>query len=212
MKSFVVIGLGRFGSNLARTLSDMGYEVLGVDDDAERVQHMSEYLTHVVQGDTQDENFLRSLGVRNFDCAVVGSSNAMQASILTTLILKDMGVKYIVSKAQSEIHMRILQMVGADKVVFPEKDMGMKVAQSLTVSNVIDYIELSEQYSIMEVRVPNKWVGKSARDLQVRTNYGVSILAVTDNLISNVKYKVEEFTGIEIKKINIYVEGVRVID
>lgn len=178
MKSFLVFGLGRFGSNLAKTLVELGYEVLGVDENMDRVQQMSSVLTHVVQGDPKDESFLRSIGVRNFDCAVVSTSSDMQSSTLITMLLKEMGVKYIVSKAQSEVHMRILQRVGADRVVFPEKDMGMKVAQSLAVNNIIDYIELSDHYSIIEVHVPQKWIGKSPKMLQVRTKYGVSILAI----------------------------------
>ncbi len=178
MKSFLVIGLGRFGGNLATTLAEMGNEVLVVDEEEERVQKIADRVTHAVVGDARDEQVLRSIGPRNFDCVVVALSMDMQSSTLVTLMLKEMEAKHIVSKAQSEIHMRILQKVGADLVVFPEKDMGMKVAQRLAMNNIIDYIELSDEFSIVEVRTPAKWVGKSLKELDVRRAFGINILAV----------------------------------
>jgi len=187
MKSFVVIGLGRFGSNLAKTLFSLGYEVLAIDENEENVQKISNFVTHAVIGDAKDENVLRSIGVRNFDCAVVAVSNDLESSVLISLMLKDMGVKYVVSKAQSDLHAKVLQKIGVDKIVFPEKDMGMKVAQSLAMNNILDYIELSDTYSIVEVIVPPKWVGKTLRDLDVRVNYGVNIIAIRHDVTKQIE-------------------------
>ncbi|MBC8535211.1 potassium channel family protein [Feifania hominis] len=178
MKSFAVIGLGRFGSNLAKTLFSLGYEVMAVDEDEERVARISDYVTHAVVGDARDEGVLKSIGIRNVDCVVVALSGDMQSSILVTLLLKEMGVKFILSKAMSEVHARVLTKVGADQIVFPEKDMGMRVAQSLAMNNILDFIELSEEYSIVEVVMPERWAGKTLRDLNVRANYGVNIMAI----------------------------------
>ncbi|MDP4152956.1 MAG: TrkA family potassium uptake protein [Bacillota bacterium] len=178
MKSFAVIGLGRFGFNLAKTLFSLGYEVLVIDENEDNVQKISDFVTHAVVGDAKDENVLRSIGIRNFDCVIVAVSNHLESSVLISLMLKEMGVKYVVSKVQSEMHAKVLQKIGVDKIVFPEKDMGMKVAQSLAMNNILDYIELSDTYSIAEVMTPPKWVGKTLRELNVRANHGVNIMAI----------------------------------
>ena len=178
MKSFAVIGLGRFGSNLAITLQELGHEVLGVDSDPDNVKRVSNIITHAAIADPMDENVLKSLGIKNFDCAVVALSQDIQSSVLVTLSLKELGVKYVVSKAQSDIHERVLLKVGADKVVFPEKDMGKRVAKTLSMSNIIEYIQLSDKYSIIETKAPEKWVGKSLRELNVRVKYKINIVAI----------------------------------
>jgi len=178
VKSFVIIGVGRFGQNLARTLFKLGHEVLAIDEREDRIQQVSEYVTHAVCGNIRDEHVLRSLGVRNFDCAVVALSEDMGASVLVTLMLKELGVKYIVTRATSDIHRRVLEKMGADRVVFPEQDMGMRLAHNLSAMNILDYIELSDEYSIVETRVPDNWKGKSLRELSVRSRYGVSVMAV----------------------------------
>lgn len=177
MKSFIVLGVGRFGASLARTLCKLGNEVLVVDEDEDVIQEIADDVTHAVVGDCVDENTLRSLGVRNFDIAVVAIGGNLQSSILTTLILKDMGVKNVVAKAQSELHAKVLRRVGADKVIFPEYDMGVRLANNLSSENILDYIELSSQYSIAEIVAPRHWVGKSLKDLNVRAKYGITILA-----------------------------------
>jgi trk system potassium uptake protein TrkA len=187
MKSFVVIGMGRFGSNLARTLSSLGYEVLAHDEDAERIQKISDHVTHAVVGNAGDDDVLRAIGVRNFDCTVVAVSDDLQASVLITLMLKEMGVKYVVAKAQSDQHAKLLSKIGADKIVFPEKDMGMKVAQSLAMNNILDYIELSDSYSIVEVMVPKKWAGKTLRELNVRSQYGINVMAVRHHTTNEIE-------------------------
>lgn len=187
MKSFVVIGMGRFGSNLAKTLTSLGYEVLALDGDSERIQKISNLVTHAVVGKASDEEVLRAIGVRNFDCAIVAISDDLQASVLITLMLKEMGVKYVVAKAQSDQHAKLLSKIGADKIVFPEKDMGMKVAQSLAMNNILDYIELSDAYSIVEVLVPRNWAGKTLRELNVRSQYGINVMAIRHHVTNEIE-------------------------
>jgi trk system potassium uptake protein TrkA len=177
-KQFAVIGLGRFGSSVARTLFEMDYEVMGIDEDEERVNDAIEHVTHAVVADSTDETALREIGIRNFDVVVVAIGADIQASILTTLLLKEMGVKKIVAKAQNERHGQVLYKVGADRVVFPERDMGIRVAHNLISTNVLDFIELAEDYSVAEVVVSNKMVGKTLRQLDVRAQYGVNVIAI----------------------------------
>lgn len=175
---FVIIGLGRFGSSLGRELVQLGYEVLGVDKDDEAVQEMSSVLTYAVAAESTDEETLRSLGVRNFDCGVVAIGDDIQASILTAIILKDLGVKKVVAKAISELHGRVLEKIGVDRVVYPERDMGIRVAHQLVSPNLLDYIELSKEYTIAELAVPKCLDGKSLHDLNPRARFGCSIVAI----------------------------------
>jgi trk system potassium uptake protein TrkA len=148
---YVVIGLGRFGTSVAQTLYQMGCEVLAIDTDEEKVQAVANIVTHAVQADATDENAMRALGLRNFDVAII-SIGDIQASILTTLVLKEMGIKRLVAKALSELHGRVLEKIGADKVIYPERDMGMRVAHNLVSGSILDYMELAPGYSIIEVR------------------------------------------------------------
>lgn len=178
MKSFLVIGLGRFGSALAQELYTLGHEVLVVDEDEDTVQRISDKVTHAVVGNCTDEAVLRSLGVRNFDCAIVAIASQIQDSILITVLLKELGVKFVIAKAQSRIHSKVLQRIGADKVVFPEHDMGTRLAQTIVSANVIDFIELSEEYSIAELTTPASWVGRSLSELGIRAKFGVNVLAI----------------------------------
>ena len=176
-REFVVLGLGRFGSSVARTLCGMGYGVLGVDCSEERVNAAAEFTTRAVQADTTDENALKALGVRNFDVAVVGIGD-LQASIMTTMIVKELGVPYIVAKAVSELHGKVLARVGADRVVYPERDMGTRVAHNLVSGNLVDYLELAPGISIVEVVAKPEFVGKTLRQLNLRARYGINILAI----------------------------------
>ncbi|MBE6897204.1 MAG: TrkA family potassium uptake protein [Ruminococcaceae bacterium] len=180
MKTFAVIGLGRFGSSLAVKLSELGAEVLAVDGNMSIVEDISEKVTHAVAGDCTDEKVLRSLGIGNFDCAIVAMSENIEASILITSLLKTHGVPYVVAKAKSELHARVLRQIGADSVVFPEKEFGIKLAQNLSSSNILDFIELSDKYSIMEIKMPSAWVGKTLIELDVRRKYHINIVAVKD--------------------------------
>lgn len=178
MKQFAVIGLGRFGSSLARTLFDMGHEVLGVDISAEHTQRMMDHVTQCIQADSTDEEVLNSLGLRNFDAVVVSIGHDMQASILTTVLVKDHGVKFVVAKANSALHGKVLERIGADKVVYPERDMGERVAHSLSSSNVLDYIDISPEYTIMEFVASDRFNGKTLGQLNLRTKYGVNVMAI----------------------------------
>ncbi|MFF2911041.1 potassium channel family protein [Paenibacillus sp. NPDC057934] len=177
-QQFVVIGLGRFGSSLALELMDMGYEVLGVDHLEERVEEMSDKLTHAVMADATDEGILRSLGVRNFDCGIVAIGDNMERSILTAILLKELGVKQVVAKAISILHGRALTKLGVDRVIFPERDMGIRVAHQLVTPNLLDYIEISKDYKIVEMNVPSCMDGKSLSQLNTRAKYGCSIIAI----------------------------------
>ena len=177
-KTFAVIGLGRFGEVVARQLAELGREVLVIDQAEESVQKLSDLVTHAVVADAKDISVLRSLGINEFDCVIVAIGSDVASSIIITVQLKELGVKQVVCKAGSEIHKQALLKVGADKVVIPEKEMGIKVAQNLASRNVMDYIELSEDYSIMELSAPSLWLGKSLRELNIRAKYDISVIAM----------------------------------
>lgn len=177
-KQFVVIGLGHFGSSVARTLYSMGNDVLAIDYSEELVQQISDSVTHAVQVNATDENALKQLGIRNFDVAVIGTGTDLQSSIMITLLVKEMGVKYIIAKAMNELHAKVLYKIGADRVVFPERDMGVRVAHNLVSSNILDYIELSPNYSIIEITALPQWEKKSLRELNIRSKFGLNIMAI----------------------------------
>jgi trk system potassium uptake protein TrkA len=177
----VVIGLGRFGSSIAKTLYNLGYDVLGIDNNEEIIQALADSITHAVQADATDENTLKALGVRNFDVGIVSIGQDIQASILVTLILKELGIKFVVAKAQSELHGKVLYKIGADRVVFPERDMGVRVAHNLVSSNILDYIELSPEFSIVEIAAIPEWFDKSLRELDMRVKHGLNVMAIKRN-------------------------------
>ena len=178
MKSFAVIGLGRFGRSLALRLASLGNEVLAIDYDMENVQAVADNVTQAVETDALDESALRALGITEFDCVLVTISEKVESSILITSMLKGLGVKYVVSKAVTELHAKVLKQVGADKVVFPDKDMAEKLAQNLTATSILDYIDLSDKYSIVEVEAPKTFFGKSLKQLNIRAVYGVNVVAI----------------------------------
>ncbi len=180
MKSFAVIGCGRFGTSIAKTLFEIGNEVLAVDKNPELVKDVSEHVTYAVEADVMDESVLKELGLSNFDVVIVGIGSNLEASIMATLIAKELGVKKVVAKAQSEFHGKLLAKIGADKVVFPERDMGTRVAHNLTSKNILDYIELSPDFSIIEVSALKSWYNKSLVDLRLRNKYGVNVIAIKD--------------------------------
>ena len=180
MKSCLVVGLGRFGFAVACELCKLGVDVLGLDEREDVVNRASNYITHVVAGDAKDEAVLRAIGVRNFDCAVVAIASDVESSVMITILLKEMGIKTIVAKASGEMHAKILRKVGADTAVFPEDAMGRRLAQKLASQNVLDFIELSDEYSIVEINAPSAWYGKSIKQLDVRAQFGINILAIRD--------------------------------
>lgn len=177
-KQYLVLGLGRFGASLATSLCTMGHEVLAVDSDADLVDSIAPHVTQAIQIDATDEGALESLGVRNFDAAIVSIGQNMRDSILVCVLLKELGVPYLIAKATDELHAKVLRKVGVDRVVFPERDMGMRVAKSLLTPNVLELIDLSDDYQLMETIVPAKWTGETIIGLDVRRHFGVIILAV----------------------------------
>lgn len=177
-KQFVVIGLGRFGVSVAQTLYSLENDVLAIDVNEDTIQEISDSVTHAVQMDATDEAALKTLGLRNFDVAVVTIGSNIQDSILVTLLLKELGVKYIIAKANSELHAKVLRKIGADRVILPEKDMGIRVAHNLVSSSILDYIELSPDYSIMEIEAPEEWGKKTLNQLNLRSRYGINVMAI----------------------------------
>lgn len=177
-KQFAVIGMGRFGSSVAKSLYKLGYEVLAIDANESRMQEVVGTVTHAVQADSTDEEALRALGIRNFDVVVVAIGQDIQSSILTTLILKDLGVPVLVVKAQTELHGKVLKKIGADKVIFPERDMGLRVAHHLISPNILDFIELSDDYSIVELKASASIIGQTLRELDIRAKYGCNVMAL----------------------------------
>jgi trk system potassium uptake protein TrkA len=176
-KQFIVIGLGRFGYSVVKTLVDANADVLAIDIDEEKVDDVSEFATHAVAVDATDETALKALGLRNFDVAVVCVGD-IQSSVLITLICKELGVKYVLVKAKDELHAKVLNKIGADKIIFPERDTGIRVANNLLASNIIDFIEIFKNYGMLEISVPSDWVGKSLIELNIRKNFNLNIIAI----------------------------------
>ena len=178
MKSYIVIGLGRFGSEVARQLYKHGCEVLVVDKNADNVNQISSEVTHAVVGDSRDKGVLRALGAGDFECAIVAIGGSLADSVLATMNLKELGVPHIVGKAHDETHRQVLLKLGADEVVIPEKENAARLARSLASPNVLEYIELSDEYGIIEVPAPKRWQEKTLKELNVRAKLGVNIIAV----------------------------------
>lgn len=178
MRSYTVVGLGRFGQEIARLLSEMGCEVLAMDVRSELVQQIANDVTQAVVADAQDKSVLKALGVQEMDCAVIAIGDDLAASVLATMNMKELGVPQVVCKAHDDTHRRVLEKMGADRVVIPEKEYAARLAQSLASTNILDYIELSPDYGIAEVPAPAAWYGKTLRELNVRAKLGLNILAV----------------------------------
>ena len=178
MKNFIVIGLGRFGTAVARELYAVGKDVLATDVKSENVQNIADYVTHAVTGDGRDPAVLQAIGIQDYDCAVVTVGDDVGSSALITMRLKEAGVPKVICKAQSHVHQRLLEKLGADRVVFPEHEMGIKTAQGLARSNILNFIELSPEFAIVEVDPPASWAKKSVRELDVRAKYKLNIIAV----------------------------------
>ncbi|WIV11406.1 TrkA family potassium uptake protein [Proteiniborus sp. MB09-C3] len=178
MKQFVVIGCGRFGSSVAKTLYNQGYDVLAIDSNEEIIQELSNQVTYAAQADVEDEQALKALGIRNFDVAVISIGSNIQASIMATLIVKELGVRTVIAKAQTDVHAKVLTKIGADRVVFPERDMGVRVAHNLVSSNVVDYIELDPDYSIVEITAIKEWENETLKELKLPAKYGINVMAI----------------------------------
>jgi trk system potassium uptake protein len=180
-QQYAVIGLGRFGTSVAQKLFDAGQEVMGIDINEERVEDAESIVTHAVMADTTDEEALKSLGIRNFDCVIVAIGNDMQSSILTAMLLKELGVKKVITKALNKNHGQVLNRIGVDWVIYPERDMGERVAHQLLSPNVLDYIELPRDYNIEEIKLPECMINKSLRELEMRSKYNISAVAIVSN-------------------------------
>jgi trk system potassium uptake protein len=177
-KEFVVIGLGRFGGSIVRSLTDQGMEVMAIDQDEDKVNEFSSIASHAVVADSTDESVLKSLGIRNFDHVIVAIGDDIQSSVLTTLMLKEIGVKKITVKAQNDYHEKVLRKIGANQVVHPERDMGRRIAHNIISNNVLDYLELSDEHSIVEIVANEHLSGNSLIDLDIRAQFGINIVAI----------------------------------
>jgi trk system potassium uptake protein TrkA len=178
MKSYIVVGMGRFGAEVARQLHQMRCEVIAMDVSDDLIQQISPYVTHAVVGDAQDKEVLRALGVKDMDCAIIAIGDDLAASVLVTMNMKELGVPHVICKAHDATYRKVLEKLGADRVIIPEQEQAQRLAKSLSAPNVLDYIELSDEYGIIEMPVPESWLGKDLRQLNVRAKLGVSILAI----------------------------------
>ncbi len=177
-KQFIVVGLGRFGTAIAETLCQDGYEVLGVDKRMDVVEALRDVLTHTVQMDAMDRDALSALGIPDFDVAFVTMGSDIRASGTIVMSLKELGCKRVLAKAQDEFHGRMLEKLGADQVLFPERDMGRRMAHNLVSGDIIDFLELSSEYSMAEIRPRPEWLGKSLMELAMRSRLGINVVAI----------------------------------
>lgn len=177
-KQFAVLGLGNFGFSLAVTLEKLGCEVVAVDSSEERVQQIADQVSFALSADIQDKELLKMLGTRNLDGVVVAISENLEVSILATLLAKELGAPYVLAKAQSDVHADILKKLGADAVIFPEREMGSRVAKIIATKNFAEWIELSPDYSMVEAPVPEHWVGKGLMELDVRRKFGINVVGI----------------------------------
>jgi trk system potassium uptake protein TrkA len=177
-RSVIVIGLGRFGSAVATTLYESGHDVLAVDVNRRVVDEISDHVTHAVQADATDADALVELGIRNFEVAIVGVSGDIERSILITVQIKNLGVPYVIAKAQTALHGQILEKIGADRVVFPEREAGVRVAHSFAAPNVTDYMPIGPEYGIAKIRPPKSFIGRPVGELGLRERFRVSLLLI----------------------------------
>ncbi|MBP3568711.1 MAG: TrkA family potassium uptake protein [Lachnospiraceae bacterium] len=180
-KEFVVFGMGKFGISVAKALADNGCQVMAVDSEQSKVEEIAEDVTYAVCTDVTDAEAIHSLGIRNFDGAIVAIGENLEASVLVTIIAKEMGIPYVLAKAQSELQAKVLKKVGADKIIFPEKETGIRIANNLVSGNFFDAIELSTKYSMLDLDVPEEWVGKSLRELNLRATKKINIIGIKCN-------------------------------
>lgn len=189
MKQFLVIGAGRFGSSIAKTLYNTGNEVMVVDERINIINELSDSVTHAIQANATDENIIKSLGPNNFDIVVIAMGADIQSSMLCAIMLKELGAKYIVAKAQNELHAKLLKKIGVNKIIFPKRDMGANLARSLASSSIMDYIELSPKYSMVEISPLEEWIGKNFIEINMRKKYGLNVMAVKHESTINISPK-----------------------
>lgn len=177
-RQFAILGLGRFGSAIATTLAGLGHDVTGIDSDEDRVRGLADQVSLAVQLDATDEKALRAAGIKDVDVAVVSIGENIEASLLVVTLVRELGIKEIVAKAVTPLHGRILEKLGVSRVVFPEREMAIRIAHSLVVPNVLDYIELSREFSIIEIPAPAAFYGKTLRDIGLRARFGLTTIAI----------------------------------
>ena len=195
-KQYIVIGCGRFGSSVAKKMCQLGNEVMVIDKDEDSIENIAEQVTHTAIVDVTEERDLKSIGLGNFDVVIVAISSDIRASIMATIMAKEMGVPKIVCKAKDELQAKVLYKIGADKVVFPERDMGIRLAYNLASENILDQINLDPEYSIIEIVTPTNWVGKTIIELNLRAKYDITVLAVKTTsglkVMPSPNYKMQE--------------------
>lgn len=179
-KQFAVFGLGSFGMSVAITLQQLGCEVIAVDHDKERVKDVADHVSFAMRADIGDPDVMRSLEPRNLDGIIIAAADNMEASIMATLSAKEINIPYVLCKARDDMHAQVLKKIGADAIVFPEEEMGKKVAKSLVSVNLTDWIALSPDYSILETAIPKSWIGKTLKELDVRKKYNVNVAALKE--------------------------------
>lgn len=194
-QQILIIGLGKFGMSLARSLSKYDCEVMAIDSSAELVDEVSEYVTHAAKVDASDVNALKELGVSNFDVAVIGIGDDLEASIMIALTLKELEVPYIVAKSRDDVHAKLLTMIGVDRVIQPEREIGARLAKTLMHKNVIERMEVGKEYSIAEVETPREWIGSRLNQLNIRPKYNINVLCIEKEdkriLIPSADYVIE---------------------
>lgn len=198
-KSYAVIGLGRFGSSVAATLFDMDQEVLAMDVDGARVEEMKHRVTLAIQADMRDERALSRLEIQRFDAVLISIGGDVQSSIMATVLCKELGARYVIAKAADPLHAKLLRKVGADKVLLTEREAGVRLAHSLVSESVIDYLELSDEYSVSEISIPKRWVGHSLDDLKVRNTYDVSVIAIRRG--ESIMVKIDPYEALQEKDV-----------
>jgi len=195
-KEFVVIGMGQFGSSVAKTLANAGATVMAVDKDEKYLEKVASYVTHAVCADVSNPEAMKQLGIQNYDGAIVGIGDDLESSVLVTLQLKEMGVSFVMAKAVTDLGGRILQKVGADKVIFPDREIGIRIGNEIMNGNYFEAIEVSEEYSIVDLTVPHAWIGKTLRDINIRSQYGVNVIGIRGidkvNINPEADYKLQE--------------------
>lgn len=195
-KQILIIGLGKFGMSIAKELAKYDCEVLAVDESSELVDEVAEFVTHAARVDAGDINTLRKLGVSNFDEAIIGIGDNLEASIMIALSLKELKVPYIIAKSRDEVHTRLLTMIGVDKVVQPEKDVGVRIAKSIMHKSIIERVEFGKEYSVIEIETPQEWTGKTLNELNLRPKHNINIVCVEKNdgkvIIPMANYVIEE--------------------
>ncbi len=195
MKSILLIGLGRFGRHIAIKLDELNHQVMAVDNNESRVEAVLPYVRNAQIGDATNEDFLRSLGVRNFDVCIVAIGDNFQSSLETTSLLKELGAKMVVSRAARDVHAKFLLRNGADEVVYPEKQLASWTAIRYSADHIFDYVELDEEHGIFEISIPDAWIGKTVGELDIRKKYNVNIMALRCNGVLDMNIASETLLG-----------------